>query len=118
MKQALTLFVLLLVFAGLGYWSYRNFFPEKPPGPVALADCKTGMVACPNACLKPDAPGWHARHVDGHPDTDLWMTYVNPRGDQLAYNQHHVGHMIALVNGTWTDTGVCPVCRGTTRVCR
>jgi hypothetical protein len=83
-----------------------------------LASCANGTTACPNNCLKREAEGWMSMHVDGHPDTDVWMKFVNADGHPVAYNQGHVGHVIEQVNGKYTDTGVCPVCGGTTLVCK
>lgn len=78
--------------------------------------CDHGMVPCPNQCLKKDDPGWTHMQVAGHPDTDVWMQFNSPNGGWCAYNQNHIGHVISLVNGSWVDTGVCPVCNGTGKV--
>lgn len=113
--------VLMILLAGL---SYKLLF-AKPDAPIAtaqandLSSCANGTVECPNTyCLKREKEGWRPMRVAGHPDTDIWMTFVDAQGRKSAYNQHHIGHVIEPVNGTYTDTGVCPVCKGTTRVCK
>lgn len=117
MNQGKKVVILCVLLGVLGYVSYKTFGPE--PAPVdELASCPNGTTECPNSCLKRDAEGWTSMPVDGHPDTDVWMKFVNSDGRWTAYNQNHVGHMIELVNGKYTDTGVCPVCRGKTRVCK
>lgn len=121
MSQGMKLVVLALLLGALGYLSYRKLAPEPAPTVAtgaSEATCPNGTMACPNDCLKREAEGWMPMHVAGHPDTDVWMKFVSPSGRTVAYNQNHVGHMIELVDGKYTDTGVCPVCRGTTRVCR
>lgn len=117
MEQRGKLLILALILTVLGYVSYKTLL-SKPEGPVDLASCPNGTMPCPNICLKGDAPGWTSMRVAGHPDTDVWMKFVNADGERVAYNQHHVGHVIQLVGGKNVDTGVCPVCRGKTLVCK
>lgn len=120
MTQGAKVGVLFLLLGLLGYVSYKTFGPE----PVATADagaavtCSNGTMACPNNCLKREADGWTHLNVKGHPDTDIWMQFVHADGRWEAYNQDHVGHVIEMRDGKYIDTGVCPVCRGTTRVCQ
>jgi hypothetical protein len=106
--QLIVLAALLLVF---GYVAHRVFRHE----PVTGLDCGN-PIPCPNNCLKAEDPGWVSMKVDGHPDTDVWMKFTGPNGWR-AYNQNHIGHVIALVDGQYIDTGVCPVCQGRTRIC-
>jgi hypothetical protein len=120
MSEGTKVLILGVVLAVLGFVSYEAFYP-KPRGtdPMEeLAKCPNGTVPCPNHCLKRETEGWTSMEVEGHPDTDVWMKFRNDDGTTRAYNQQHIGHVIELVNGTYTDTGVCPVCRGTTRVCK
>jgi hypothetical protein len=121
MSQTQKVLLLIILLGVLAYASYKTFWPE--PGSAeeaaaALASCPNGTMACPNNCLKREAEGWRSMHVDGHPDTDIWMQFVDARGGVSAFNQHHIGHVIEPVNGVFTDKGVCPVCRGKGLVCR
>ena len=50
--------------------------------------------------------------VAGHLDTELWHRFDLPNGGWDAYSQAHVGHVIQLINGHWTDLGPCTVCHG------
>ena len=120
MGQGTKLFILALLLAALGYAGYKTFVPQ-PTGVAAaqkdLEDCPNGTKACPHNCLKREDEGWTSMHVDGHPDTDVWMKF-GYEGNWQAYNQGHIGHVIEQVNGKYVDTGVCPICRGTTKVCQ
>jgi hypothetical protein len=121
MSEGTKFLILVVLVAGLGVLGYETLWPKPDARAAALeelASCPNGTVACPNHCLKREDEGWTSMHVDGHPDTDVWMKFVNADGKSVAYNQRHVGHVIELVNGVYTDTGVCPMCRGTTRVCK
>lgn len=108
--------VLVALLGVLGYVGNLVLRDTKSDKAVGALDCEN-PVPCPNHCLMAEDPGWMKMKVDGHPDTDVWMKFTAPNGDWEAYNQNHIGHVIALVNGRYTDTGVCPVCRGKTRVC-
>jgi hypothetical protein len=117
--------VLVLLLAVLGYVNYRTFCsklevtaPLAAAGADDLANCPNGTVECPNNCLKREAEGWRPMDVPGHPPTDIWMQFMDVSGRRVAFNQNHIGHVIQPVNGQYTDTGVCPVCRGRTRVCK
>lgn len=121
MEQGPKVVILVLLLGGLGYASYKTFGPQSTEHQLAEAGapaCPNGVVACPNNCLKRETEGWRPMHVDGHPDTDIWFTFVDARGRRQSFNQGHIGHVIQVVNGQHTDTGVCPVCGGTTRVCK
>jgi hypothetical protein len=115
-KTSVQLVVLVALLGVLGYVGHLVLDDAKPDKKVGASYCENA-IPCPNHCLKAEDPGWMKMDVKGHPDTDVWMKFTAPNGDWEAYNQNHVGHVIALVNGRYTDTGVCPVCRGTTRVC-
>ena len=55
--------------------------------------------------------------VAGHPPTDLWHKFELPDGSgYMAYNQNHVGHVIAYQNGQFVDTGPCKICGGSGKV--
>jgi hypothetical protein len=80
--------------------------------------CIHGMIRCPNHCLQIEDGEWVHMHHDGHPDTDLWQVfgYVDKNNwdaGYMAWSQAHIGHLIKVVNGNWTDTGICPLCHGT-----
>jgi hypothetical protein len=128
MKQGAKLFGLVLLIGALGYLGYRKFV-EQPDASASQADgaqaalddvsrCPNGTMPCPNNCLKRETEGWRSLQVAGHPDTDLWMQFVDSKGHVVAFNQNHIGHVIQPVNGKFTDVGVCPTCRGTTKVCK
>ncbi len=134
MKNSVFFLILSLVLVGLGYWGYQAFQTEtvtvKCPdcGGTGKASCGApgcvhGVIPCPNPdCLQLTRGDWVHMHVDGHPDTDVWHKFDAPNGGWAAYSQAHVGHVIQLVNGQWTDMGLCPVCLGTGKavcpVCR
>src|SRR5262245_46929100 len=123
MSQNTKILILVIVLGLLGYASYKTFGPKpEVPAPAAAADdlssCPNGTVQCPNNCLKRETEGWRSMHVKGHPDTDIWMQFTDVKGRTVAFNQNHIGHVIEPVNGQYTDTGVCPVCRGRSWVCR
>jgi hypothetical protein len=102
--------------AALVYVCYRVLSPP-PPEPVTAESTCANPTPCPNNCLKRADPGWTKMKVAGHPDTDVWMTYTAPSGKSESFNQTHAGHVIALVNGRYVDTGTCSVCNGTTVIC-
>lgn len=120
MSQAVKLVVLFLLLGLLGFVSYRTFGPQPvTTADAGVASCPNGTVACPNNCLKREADGWTHLNVKGHPDTDVWMQFVHADGKHWeAYNQDHIGHVIEMRDGKYTDIGVCPLCRGSTRVCQ
>jgi hypothetical protein len=81
-----------------------------------LVDCKApkcdhGKVPCPNHCLQLTEGQWVKRD-----DGLKWRTF--PMGHAwFSFSEHHLGHIITVDRkaGTVTDTGVCPVCNGTTK---
>ncbi len=78
--------------------------------------CVDGMVDCPGPCLKLDQGMWIHMEVAGHPPTDLWRKFNLGGGAYTAYNQNHVGHVIAIEGGQAVDTGPCKICGGTGKV--
>jgi len=127
LKPSVFITLLVLLLGGLGFLGYKTFFPEvvyvtcqacqgTGKKPCKTPDCPDGTMPCPNNCLKKDDGQWESMHVDGHPDTDLWHKFEYSNGGWAAYNQNHAGHVIELVNGVWTDKGVCPVCHGKGKV--
>lgn len=82
-----------------------------------LVDCKGprcdhGKVPCPNHCLQLTEGRWITKE-----DGLKWRTFPLGRG-YFSFSEHHLGHMITIDRkaGTVTDTGVCPVCNGVTKV--
>ena len=81
-----------------------------------LVDCKdprcdNGQVPCPNHCLQLTEGKWVTRE-----DGLKWRSF--PIGNAVAsFSEHHLGHVITIDRkaGTANDTGVCPVCNGTTK---
>lgn len=121
MGQGVKLIILVLLVGVLGYVSFKTFVPERVvtvDAGESVASCPSGTIPCPNDCLKREADGWTHLNVKGHPDSDIWMQFVHADGKWEAYNQGHIGHVIEMRNGKYVDIGECPVCRGTTRVCR
>ena len=81
-------------------------------GKVKCPDCTDGLVDCPGDCLKLTRGAWVHMDVNGHPPTDVWQRFETPGGGWRAFNQNHIGHVIAYRNGDWVDTGPCPICHG------
>jgi hypothetical protein len=56
--------------------------------------------------------------VAGHDPSELWQKFPNAsgKGGYQAWNQHHVGEVIAYQNGVAVNTGQCKVCGGSTTV--
>ncbi len=132
MKKTIFIPVLVLLLGVVGYCGYLAFFQnevyvtckvckgtgkvDRVKNPCSSSTCPDGTIPCPNHCLKREDGGWQTMHVDGHSDTDLWMKFTYPNGSWAAWSQAHIGHVIEMVNGKYQDTGLCPVCHGTTRV--
>jgi hypothetical protein len=99
-----------------------NWSPEVWPQVIfnkAVSLCQqetdgywTGTFPCPNHCLQFDTGEWVHLAANGHSDSDLWQKFYNDDGSGGAYSEAHIGHVIKKVNGSWVDTGVCPVCQG------
>jgi hypothetical protein len=78
--------------------------------------CVNGKVDCPGPCLKLDRGVWIHMEVAGHPASDVWQKFNQGDGSYTAYNQNHVGHVIAMQNGKAVDAGPCNTCGGTGKV--
>lgn len=80
--------------------------------------CKEGKTDCPGACLKLTRGAWIHMTVAGHDPSELWQKFpdASGRGGYQAWNQQHVGEVVAYQNGVAVNTGQCKVCSGTTRV--
>ena len=80
--------------------------------------CKDGKVDCPGPCLKLSKGNWIHMTVAGHDPSELWMKFPNAggKGGYQAWNQHHVGEVIAYQNGQAVNMGPCKICGGTTKV--
>ena len=90
----------------------NGFVNDSAEQTIASA-ARKGWIPCPGGCLNFRTPGWHHQHVDGHPETDMWMSYVRDNGMQF-YSQHHIGHIIKeYPDKAAEDTGPCPKCNGT-----
>jgi hypothetical protein len=74
--------------------------------------CDHGKVPCPNHCLQLTEGRWVTR-----PDGLKWRSFPLGRG-VFSYSEHHLGHIIKIDRKAMavTDTGVCPVCNGETKV--
>lgn len=96
----------------------RICFACKGSGTVKCTapGCVDGQVDCPGPCLKLDRGVWVHLDVAGHPASDLWQKFYLNDGSYQAYNQNHVGHVIAMENGQAVDTGPCRICGGTGKV--
>jgi len=78
--------------------------------------CKDGWTDCPGPCLKLSKGVWEHKHVDGHPDTDLWQRFHQANGTAQFWNQNHVGEVIDMRSGMAVNIGKCTVCGGKARV--
>jgi tetratricopeptide (TPR) repeat protein len=88
------------------------FVNDSAEQTIAVA-ARKGWIPCPGGCLNYRTPGWHHQHVDGHPETDMWMSYPNSVNIQ-SYSQYHIGHMIKeYPDKVAEDSGPCPRCKGT-----
>lgn len=94
----------------------KTCFQCNGTGKMKCPVCRDGEVPCPGHCLKLTSGVWVHMDVAGHPPTDVWQKFAIPAGGWRAYNQGHVGHVIALRNGDWVDTGPCPICHGTGKI--
>jgi len=79
---------------------------------------KLGWKPCPGKCLKLSDSGWHKQKVEGHSDSDYWMTYdyreSDGTGAHASYTQAHCGHIIQVFpDKAAVDSGPCPICGGT-----
>ncbi len=84
--------------------------------PCSARGCVAGKVECPGPCLKLTRGSWVHMNVPGHDPKELWQKFRKPNGGVTAWNQGHVGEVIALQNGDYVNIGKCTVCSGTTRV--
>lgn len=85
----------------------------------AAPGCVDGVVDCPGPCIRLSRGVWMHMDVAGHPPTDLWQKFNEGNGQYTAFNQSHVGHVIAMQNGKVVDTGPCQLCGGSGKVpCR
>lgn len=94
----------------------KTCFQCDGTGKIKCPECRDGFVDCPGECLKLTHGSWVHMEVAGHPSTDVWQKFEKPGGGWTAYNQGHIGHVIALRNGNWVDTGPCPICHGLGRI--
>ena len=81
--------------------------------------CRAGKVDCPGACLKLTRGAWVHMNVAGHDPSEIWQKFPTHDGGYQAWNQHHIGEVIAMQNGDPVNLGACKICGGTTKVeCR
>jgi hypothetical protein len=81
----------------------------------AAPGCQAGLVTCPGPCLRLSKGTWEHRHVDGHPDTDLWQGFHQANATTRYWNQNHAGEVIEMRDGMAVNLGKCSVCGGTTK---
>ena len=89
--------------------------------PCRASGCAKGQADCPGPCLKLTRGAWIHMNVAGHDPSELWQKFPNQSGNggYQAWNQHHVGEVIAYQNGVAVNTGPCKICGGSTKVtCR
>ncbi len=92
-------------------------FQCKGLGKAVCTTCRgTGMMACPGNCLQLTKGVWEHRTVENHPATDLWIKFYYKDNTWLAFNQNHVGDVVVMKDGQWTDIGKCPTCSGAGKV--
>jgi hypothetical protein len=80
------------------------------------AGCTLGRVTCTGPCLRKDMPGWQTANIQGSAPGELWMPFANRDGSIQWVSQNHLGQVMEEVNGSWTLTGLCKVCNGSTRM--
>lgn len=88
-------------------------------GACQAKGCKEGKTPCPATCLKPDAPGWHKRKIEGFPDDYQWMAFKFKDGtNRIQYiSDRHMGELIEHdENGKPVSRGRCPKCEGSSRL--
>ena len=58
--------------------------------------------------------------VPGHDASELWRKFSwkskDGDGHYIAFNQQHIGQIVRLVDGEYKNLGLCPLCKGTTRI--
>jgi hypothetical protein len=86
--------------------------------PCFVPGCVNGQVDCPGPCLKLSRGVWVHMNMPGHDPNDLWQQFPNlgGRGGGHAWNQNHVGEVIAYQNGEPVNIGKCKICGGTGKV--
>lgn len=84
--------------------------------PCRVIACRGGRVDCPGGCLKLTQGVWTHMDVQGHNSEELWQKFPGPNGGYIAWNSHHLGEVIAIVNGEAVNLGTCKICGGTTKV--
>ncbi len=80
----------------------KSCFACKGEGTVAcrVPGCRNGKVECPGACLKLTRGKWVHLNMAGHDPKDVWQTFPDSSGKgSQAWNQQHVGEVIAMQNG-------------------
>lgn len=94
-------------------------------GHCPLRDCKEGQASCPATCLKPDAPGWTKRTIEGQTEADaekLWFPYeykVKGKKEIAHFSRDHAGELVEMNKGEPVLRGRCTICQGSGRVaCR
>jgi hypothetical protein len=78
--------------------------------------CKAGKVECPGPCIKLTQGVWEHKHVDGHPDSDIWLTFNGADGSWKMVNQNHAGQVMELRNGRYELGGKCKTCGGAAKI--
>ncbi len=87
-------------------------------GHCHVRDCKEGQIPCPANCLKPDAPGWTKRQIDGQNEADaekLWFPYeykAKGKKETAWFPREQAGELIEMEKGKPVARGRCTVCQG------
>jgi hypothetical protein len=82
----------------------------------AITNCVEGKIDCPGVCLRLNKGVWKKMEVKGHAGNRVWQEFKRANGTWAAWNDHHLGEVIAYENGNPVLKGKCPVCTGTTQV--
>jgi hypothetical protein len=91
-------------------------------GVCRARDCKEGKIPCYSECLKPDAPEWTKRQIEGQSEADaekLWFPYVykvSGKKETAWFGREQAGELIAIEKGQPVSRGRCPGCAGSGRI--
>lgn len=74
-----------------------------------VKSCVNGVADCPNTCLKLSEGTWYEE------GGKKWRKFTTSKF-VASWSDGHLGQVIVIKDGLPTNTGVCPVCMGKTKV--
>ncbi len=119
--------LLLLLLTALVVCAGETSSPDQLTCPLCHGDglchatgCDKGSRLCSGDCLKKEVGPWIKMDVPGHNTSELWRKFswksADGSGHWTAFNQQHIGQVVRLVDGEYKNLGICPLCKGTTRI--